>query len=189
MDTSGFQLIESMLSSHTTEAEAAVLAFSRHFASYSLNSDTATVFQKIIKYNNPAAMDAIIKNRNPGSIFTTLTPSRSLILFAITTLTEYRFKELYEPGILACLGVLQNIYKNPGYGMNIYPLSVADLYHVAKYLKVENEEIELLIISFLENLNMLSGNDNFSTISRNILDAHYDNSKKVENVIPSSILS
>lgn len=189
MEIPGFQIIESMLSSHTPEAISAVIAFSKHFSSYSLNNENSSVFQKIINYNNSKAIDALLKNRNPDSFFTILEPSRALILFAFTTLSEYRFNELYEPAILVCLGILQNIYKNPEYGNKLYSLSIADIYHTAKYLKVENDKIEELIISFLENLNNLSRMNNISTISGNIIDAHYDNSKKLESIIPLSILS
>ncbi|RLD28764.1 MAG: hypothetical protein DRI73_11360 [Bacteroidetes bacterium] len=178
-----------MLSSHTPEAESAVIAFAGYFSSHTLNSETSSIFQKIIKYNNPAAIDELLKNRTPESFFSTLEPSRSLILFALTTLSEYRFNELYKPAILVCLGILQNIYNNPEYGHKLYSLSIADIYHSAKYLKVENEKIEQLIISFLENLNNLSRMNNISTTSGNILDAHYDNSKKLESIIPLSILS
>jgi len=189
MDISGFEIIETMLSSHTPEAESAVIAFAKHFSSYSVNNETSLVFQKIMNYNNSKAIDALLKNRNPESFFSTLEPSRSLILFAFTTLTEYRSNELYEPAILVCLGILRNIYKNPEFGTKIYPLSIADIYHTAKYLKLENEEIEQIIINFLENLNNLSKMSQISSISGKIIDAHYDNSKKIESIIPLSILS
>lgn len=189
MDLSGFSLIESMLSSHTPEAKSAVLAFSRHFSSYTLNSETSSVFQKLIKYNDAEAIDALLEKRNPDSFFSTQEPSRSLILFAFSTLTEHRFYQLYEPAIFVCLGILQNVYKNPEYGIKLYSLSISDIYHTAKYLKLENDRIENLIISFLENLNNLRTMNNISTITGNIIDSHYDSSKKLESIIPVSILS
>lgn len=188
MDISGFQFIESMLSSHTLEAEAAVIAFARHLSSYPLTTENENVFQRILAYNNSDAVDAILKRRDPDSFFSILKPSRGLVLFAFSTLSAQRADELYVPVVLSCMGILQNVYKNPQSGFSVYPLSVADLYHTAKYLKVENEEIELLIISFLENLNMLSGRADISNLARNIIDAHYDHSKKIESIIPSTIL-
>ena len=97
---------------------------------------------KILKYNNPSAVDAVLKQRNPETFFSILKPSRAQIVFAFSTLSEYRVGELYEPAIFVCLGILQNAYKNPQYGVSIYSLSVADIYHAAKYLKLENEKIE-----------------------------------------------
>lgn len=189
MDISGFQFIESMLSSHSPEAEAAVIAFAKHFATYSISPENVHVFQKILEYNNSEAVDAILKHRDPRIFFSILEPNRNLVLFALSTLTMYRTGELYEPVVLACIGILQNIYKNPQYGISIYPLSVADIYHTAKYLKACSEDVETLIISFLENLNVLPGSNNMSNIAGNIIDSHYDNSKKIENIIPSSILT
>ncbi len=189
MDLSGFQFIESMLSSHTPEAENAVIAFSKHFASYPLNQETASVYQKLIYYNNPETIDAIFKTKTPDSFFSVLEPSRNLILFAFSTLSGYHAGDLYEPAVLSCLGIIQNAYKNPGFGFSIYPLTVSDLYHTAKYLKVENNEIETHIIDFLENLGSLSKHESITALARNIIDVHYDNSKKIENIIPHSILS
>ena len=188
MDVSGFLTIESMLSSHTAEAEAAVVAFARHFSTYPLTSENSHVFQRILEYNNSSAIDAILKNRSSESFFSILKPSRDLIIFAVSTLTKYRSNELYEPVVLVCLGVLQSTYKNPEYGISIYPLSVADVYHTAKYLKVENEDIESLLISLLENFHMTSKLKDVSNLAGNIIDAHYDNNKKIEDIIPSSIL-
>ncbi len=48
MDLSGFNLIESMFSSHTPEAISAVISFARHFSSYSINNETYSVFQEIL---------------------------------------------------------------------------------------------------------------------------------------------
>ena len=188
MDISDFLTIESMLSSHTPDAEAAVVAFAWHFSSYPLTLENSHIFQKILEYNNPSAIDAILKRRSSESLFSILEPSRDLVLFAVSTLTMYRSDELYEPVVLACMGILQNTYRNPEYGISIYPLSVADVYHTAKYLKVNNEDIESLLINLLENLNMLSGLEDVSNLAGNIIDAHYDNNKKIEDIIPSSIL-
>ncbi|RKX81605.1 MAG: hypothetical protein DRP58_11630 [Spirochaetes bacterium] len=188
MGISEFQFIESMLASHTPEAEAAVVAFARHFATYPLTLDNVHIYQKILQYNNTEAVDAILKRRNPDSFFSTIEPDRSLVVFALSTLAMYRSEELYKPVVLVCLGILQNVYKNPGHGISVYSLSVSDIYHTAKYLKNADEPIETLLISFLENLNTLSRSNNISNIAGNIIDAFFDNSKKIESIIPSSIL-
>ncbi len=188
MDTSGFSAIESMLSSHTPDAEAAVSAFSVYFASNSLSYQNSHIFQKILKYNYPPAVDAVLKRRDPETFFSILKPSREQLVFAFSTLSEYRVGELYEPVILVCLGILQNAYKNPQYGESIYHLSVADIYHTAKYFKIENEKIESILINFLDSLNLLSGHKDILNLARNIMNAHYDNSKKIENILPPSIL-
>lgn len=188
MDLQGFDFIESMLSSHTPDAEAAVTAFAGHFSTYPLTLQNVHIFQKILAYNHPDAVDTLLKRRNPESFFSILEPSRGMAVFAFSTLTEYRAGELYEPVILVCLGILQNIYRNPQYGVSIYPLSVADIYHTAKYLKVNNEKMESILVNFLDNFNMLTGHKDISNLAGKIVDAHYDNSKKIENIIPSSIL-
>ena len=74
MDVSGFPAIESMLSSHTPDAEAAVVAFARHFSSYPLTLENSHIFQKILEYNNPSAIEAIFKRRRPESFFSILEP-------------------------------------------------------------------------------------------------------------------
>ena len=133
-------------------------------------------------------MDALLKNRTPDSFFSTVKLSKSLVQFSFTTLSEYRYHELYQPVILVCLGILYNAYKNPQSGMSLYSFSVSELYQAAKYLIVGNEEIESLLISFLENLAELSGGNQLSIVAGKIIDAHLDNSKKIDTIIPSSLL-
>ena len=186
---SNFIPSELLQSLQTPDAKAAIEAFAGHFSSYPLTVDNAPIFQRILRYNYGKAVDRILKHKDPAGFFSSLTPSKDLIRFSISTLTDYRVGELYEPVALTCLGILQNAYANPAYGISIYALSNMDLYHTAKYLKSDNDEVNVMIIGFLENLCSLSDSEGIHTLSRKIIDALNDNRKKLEDVIPPAILS
>lgn len=189
MDIMGTNHIESMLMTHTREAEDAVIAFSRFLSLSPIDERNASLYQKILAYNHPEAVDALLKRRNPESLFSGLTPSRYLAVFAFSTLSEFSSDKLYKSTVLICLGIIQSIYTNPRHGVSLYSPSVTEIYHMAKYFKISHSRVEDLILDCLENISQLSGRNEMASISRKIMDTYFDNSKKIESIIPSSIFN
>lgn len=183
-----FELIRSMFSSRTPESEEAILSFARHLATYPVHPSNTHIYQKIIEYNLPEAIDAILKDRDPVTFFATVEPTKELVSFAFGALTAFAYNQFYESGVCICLGVLEHTYRNPRYGIDVHMPSVSDLYHTAKYLKTENETIESLVLDILRSISNLADKKHISIPAKNIVDAYYDETKTLEAVIPHTIL-
>ncbi|RDG28669.1 hypothetical protein DV872_25615 [Oceanispirochaeta sp. M1] len=87
------------------------------------------------------------------------------------------------------MGIIVHNYSNPNNGISLYRLSVSNIYHIAKYLQKNQQSIELLILEFLEQVSLLDSRMEFTLISRKVLDNWLDNTKTLDQIIPSSILS
>ncbi len=183
------QIIDSMLNSDSPDAKAAIIAFARHLSTFPLSTANMVTFTKIISKNYSEAADIFFTRRTPDSFFSTLPQTAELIIFALSTLSNYRYSELYSPITLSCLGILVNNYRNPSKDQNIYSLKTSDIYHIAKYLQKKEKNIESLILDLLENIGSLpSSAGEISKVARNILNNWFDNSKRLDQVIPFTIL-
>ncbi len=183
------QIIDSMLSSDSPDAKAAIIAFAKHLSTFPLSAANVETFTKIINKNYSEAADIIFSTRTPDSFFSTLPQTAELIIFALSTLSNYRNSELYSPITQSCLGILVNNYRNPSKGQAIYSLKTSDIYHIAKYLQKKEKKIESLILDLLENIGSLpSSVGEISKVARNILTNWLDNSKRLDQIIPFTIL-
>jgi hypothetical protein len=74
--------------------------------------------------------------------------------------------------------------------MALYPMSVQDLFHTAKYFVVEDSEIDMLLEEFLDSLSALPGIQYgpLQLTAVKIRDVHFDASKKLTDIIPGTIL-
>jgi hypothetical protein len=183
-----YNFIESILNSKSPEADAAIISFSKLLALDSLDSSTVKIFAKIMNRNLPDAADILFSKREPESFFSTVPLTDSLISFALSTLSDYQYSELYSPIVLSCLGILMIGYNNPVKGMSIYKLSVSEIYHISKYLQKKEQKIKILILDFLEKMALLGNSFEVSSTSGKILSHWFDNSKNLNQIIPYTIL-
>jgi len=179
--------IEKILSDTSEGNKENVIGFVKYFKTYPLNENNFTVFQKIIDTNINEALEILFKDRNPETFFSTLKPNRKLIFNALNTLIKYSPKKISILGVSSSLGILQNVYKNARNGLKIYMLSASDIQHIAKYLLIDNDEIDKIIVEFLEAIWEIGVKD-ISVLSKNILNSYYDNKKNLTDFIPENLL-
>lgn len=182
--------IERILSSKSEENRDAVITISRFLIKESLTIDNAYYFFKILNLNIQEASDEIFKHKSPENFFTALKPFKELIQFSLKNLIEYKPKELYYKNILASFGVLQNAYKNADNGFKIYALTVSDIQHIGKYLILDNEKTSSIILELLDCIWRADTNKYKETtiLAKEIVDAYYDNKKRILDVIPHNLL-
>ena len=183
------EVLNSLLNSRTPESEAAIISLSRYIASNSLSITSFEMYAKILHRNIPEAADILFAKREPFSFFSVLPVNRNLISFALSTLSEYKYPELYNPIIEACFGICMQCYQNATDGLNIYRISVTEIYHISKYLMKKDDKIESYILDLLESFSDLQQVADVSQISRKILNHSLDHSKSLSQIIPSVILS
>lgn len=186
--TNDFELVQPLLNSRGREAEEAIIAFSKHLSLQPLNASNVNIYCKILNRNLPEAADILFSRRKPPSFFSVIPLSHDLVSFGTGTLSEYKSSELYSPIAESCLGILVNCYKNHSNSMTIYPLSITEIYHIAKYLEKNEDFLEALILDLLESIgNWQSGMD-ISKMSHKIINNWFDSSKTLNQIIPSTIL-
>jgi hypothetical protein len=180
--------IEKILNDTSIANRESFVSITKYISTYHLTGENAYLFLKIISGNIPEALDALFKNKNPESFFSTLGVNRKIILGALDILVKHKPKELEEKALLASLGILQTAYKNGREGFSIYKLSFSDIHHTAKHLVKNNKRCNDMIIDILESIWNYDNKNEVGVLAINILNTFYDKKKKLSDFIPETLL-
>ncbi len=182
--------IQSILSSPTPENRDLIISLARYLNTIPLNAGNAAVFHKIVDTNMREVAEILFEKRRPEAFFATISPSREHILSSLKTLINYRPTELEKNILMACLGVIEKCYKTPSSGYSIYPLRIADIQHLSKYLIVDDIDVTILLTRILESICTAPQREHkvVSAEARKILDAFHDNHKNLTDVLPHNLV-
>jgi hypothetical protein len=182
-------MINEILADKSPAANQALIGFTRYLSSVGLTDQTAPIFIKILKRNLSETSDILFKNRDPFTFFSNITLSGEMIREVLNILTDYKPNQIDHKIFKVCLGILQKGYKSAGEGFNIYPLRVADLHHIGKYLIIQEDELNNLISDLLDDIWRLQNRTHRLSCeeAKKIRDAFLDNTKRLESVIPSNL--
>jgi hypothetical protein len=183
-------LADRIFAANTEESKQAVIAISRLLSKEHISDSNACIYLKILNLNLEEVSEAIFSNRTPELLFSSVTPSRELVVSCLSILIGKRPKELNSKNILACLGVLQNTYKNPKYGFNVYQLSISDIQNTGKYLIIDDSKINVMIIELFNDIYRLYYPKYKDSVikAREIIDCYFDKTKQLSDVIPGVLL-
>jgi hypothetical protein len=189
-------LLQGILSCRTTESVEAAITYSKFLSSVGITPDNYPVFLKILEIENHWVIDALIGERDPFLMMSSVQPNTYIVNRIFAMMTKWHKGGIYSKNLSVILGVLQSVYSSPRDGFRIYPLNIADLNALGKHLTKENGQDDPLNRVILEILNHLSkleneGNTEEEEIAIHasaIQNAFFDNRKQLENVIPPVLL-
>jgi hypothetical protein len=173
------------------------ICFANYLNYVGINSRNYHLFLKLIETNNKWIIDALIGKRKPRLLFSTIRPTRYLLKKAFKLLTFWHPREIYSKVLLACLGIIESAYYSPDDGYKIYPLKIADIDNLGKYLiqtKDQSFYTNRVILDVLDKISHL-GEHNW-TLLKSQLSKHafrirfgyFDNTKRLVDIIPQVLL-
>ncbi|MEM5948146.1 hypothetical protein WKV44_06290 [Spirochaetia bacterium 38H-sp] len=178
------------------EVDAAV-SLARVLNHMGINSDNYLIFLRFLETNNSHVVNALIGRRNPNLLFSHIKPNRYLVKEAFRILARFDRNHINNKVLLALMGILQNTYKLSQFGYSIYPLTVADVYNIGKYInkkKKQEEENNELILDILFDVYLMGIDESNKRIkavalaANKIRMAYFDNIKRLEDAIPEVLL-
>jgi len=184
------EIFNEIFSSKTKEKKDAVISFTRYLITYPLDYSNFNIYQKIFLLNYPETAGIIFFQRDPLSFFSTLKPTHDIISKSLEVLVVFKPAVLNFNFFLAIIGIFQNNYKDPDYGNSIYRLSISDLQNIGKYFVIKNDDSDKILENIFD-LVAFSGtktDNELKIFSQKVLSCHYDKTKKLEDVIPRTIL-
>ncbi len=185
---SGLINIDVILSDSSSEAEAALISYARYLSGWRLSSKNVQLYLKLLSVNKPTVADNLMNKKNPVSFFSNIEMNREVIISVLMILRTYNAETLYDRVLYACLGILINTYLHGESGMKIYALSVSDIQHIGKYLASRNDELRNLIIEILNSLKILPSRYTIARFCSELVDTYFDRNKKIDSIIPGTLL-
>jgi len=191
------KILQQIMSSRTTEGSEASVAFARYLRMSGLDSDNYALFLKMLEVENHWVLDALVGDRDPFLLLSTIPPNEYLSSKCFQLLTRWRSGGIYPKTLAIVLGVLQNTYSSPRDGYKIYRLSVADVDNLGKHLEKEkgqNDPRNRCILDILDRIGSLEGlrwDESIEQVARQALKIRsnfFDNTKALEDCIPQVLL-
>ena len=181
---SGFIDIDILLSDPHPEAKNVLVSYAQYFSTIRITEKTAPLILKLLSSDVQPAAERLFGDKNPLLFFSSVAFHREGLSKIMENITSHTPESIYVKTLLAYLGVLLKTYKHTETGMKLYPLSIQSVQHIAKYLTLHDETVQSTIIEILENLKTLPSRYSVARFSAEILDAFFDNSKNLENILP-----
>jgi hypothetical protein len=191
------KILQQIMGARTTEASEASVAFARFLRMSGLDSENYPLFLKMLEIENHWVLDALVGDRDPFLLLSTIPPNEYLSSKCFQLLTRWRAGGIYPKTLAIVLGVLQNTYSSPRDGYKIYRLSVADVDNLGKHLEKEkgqNDPRNRCILDILDRIGSLEGlrwDESMEQVARQALKIRsnfFDNTKVLEDCIPQVLL-
>ncbi len=190
------RLLQGIFQCRTTEAVEASISYSSFLSTIGITPENCPLFLKILEIENHWVIDALIGERDPFLLLSSVQPNAFIVNRIFAMMTKWHKGGIYSKNLSVILGVLQSVYSSPKEGYRIYPLTIANLNAMGKHLdkeKGQDDPLNRIILEILDKISELEGNSNsdreeVAIHSGNIRNAFFDNQRKMEDVIPPVLL-
>lgn len=191
------RLLHQLMSARTPEAVEAAVSYARFLRMSGLTSENYPVFLKMLEIENHWVLDALVGDRDPFLLLSTIPPNRFVVSKCFKLLTKWRAGGIYPKTRAIVLGMLQNAYSSPKDGYKIYSLSIADVDNLGKHLEKDvgqDEPQNRCILDILEKFGSLEGlqwDDSMEGVARQAMTIRsnfFDNTKMLEDCIPQVLM-
>jgi len=146
-------MLNSCFNCHSEEATEVMRVFAAYVGGFKVNRETAPLFLRILGTDQPVVITHLLKNRNPFFLFRNIKPNKELLQQTFDILSDQDPIYIYQPVLLALLGIIDTAYKNPSDGNTEREITLFDLNHIAKYLNEKQNQFFLtnkIILQILE---------------------------------------
>ncbi len=190
-------ILQGIFGCRSVESVEAAMTYARFLSSIGITPENYRVYLKLLEIENHWVIDALVGERDPFLMFSSVQPNPYLVHRIFAMLTKWHKGGIYSKNLSVILGVLQSVYSSPDNGCRIYPISIADLNALAKHLIKENGQDDPLNRVILEILNSLTKLEGMADTSMEeiaihaaaIRNAFFDNRRQMEDVIPLVLLA
>ena len=191
------RLLHQLMSARTPEAVEAAISYAQFLRMSGLTSENYPVFLKMLEIENHWVLDALVGDRDPFLLLSTIPPNEFVVSKCFKLLTKWRAGGIYPKTRAIVLGMLQNAYSSPKDGYKIYSLSIADVDNLGKHLEKDEGQDEpqnRCILDILEKFGSLEGlqwDDSMEGVARQAMTIRsnfFDNTKMLEECIPQVLM-
>lgn len=190
------KLLQGIFACRTQEAVEAALTYARFLNMVGITPENYPVFLQMLEIENHWVIDALIGDRDPFLLLSSVQPNRYIVSRVLAMLMGWQRGGIYDKNLSMILGVLQSVYSSARDGYRIYALRIADLNAIGKHLnkeKTQDDPLNRAILDLFEHISQLeeAGDPELEEIAIHaaaIRNAFFDDTKRLEGVIPPVLL-
>lgn len=190
------KMLQGIFSCRSTEAVEAAITYARFLSTSGITPENYPVFLQMLEIENHWVIDALIGNRDPFLLLSSVQPNRFIVSRLLAMMTRWHKGGIYHKNLSVILGVLQSVYSSARDGYRIYTLTIADLNAIGKHLdkqKGQDNPLNRAILELLEKIASLedAGDPSLEEVAihaSRIRNAFFDDRKKMDDIIPPVLL-
>jgi hypothetical protein len=190
------KMLQGIFACRSSEAVEASITFARFLSTSGITPENYPVFLQMLEVENHWVIDALIGDRDPFLLLSSVQPNRFIVSRLLAMMTRWHKGGIYPKNLSVILGVLQSVYSSARDGYRIYPLTIADLNAVGKHLdkqKGQDDPLNRAILELLEKISALEdagdpGLEEMAVHASRIRNAFFDDRKQMDDIIPPVLL-
>jgi len=189
-------LLQGVFGCRTPEAVESALSYARYLSTCGISPENYPVFLRMLEIENHWVIDALVGDRDPFLLLSSVQPNRYIVERIFAMLTRWHRGGIYSKNLQVILGVLQSVYTSSKDGYRIYPLTIANVNALGKHLnksKSQDDPLNRVILEILDRISDLNepGHLEMEEVAihaSNVRQAFFDDRKVMADVIPPVLL-
>ncbi len=132
--------LSEILDPSSTAAANALWAYASFLNRLGINPDNYPLYIAVLASNNRAAIDALLDGHDPAHYFDCVVPNPYIVKATFATFAQLRSNEVYEKSLRVFLGFLFKVYDSASEGYQMYPVSIAEVNSLGKFLDESHDQ-------------------------------------------------
>jgi hypothetical protein len=135
-----YRTITEILGSPAPRAANALWAYASFLNKLGINPDNYPLYINMLASNNRYAIDVLLAGHQPEHYFDCVAPNPYIVKATFETFGELKSNEMYDTSLRVFLGFLIKVYSSAEEGYQLYPVSIAEVNSLGKFLNEEQDQ-------------------------------------------------
>ena len=151
--------ITQILGSEGEGAASALWAYASFLNHLGISPDNYPLFIDLLASNNRYAVEALLEGHEPERYFDCVAPNPYIVKAIFQAFGELKANEIYATSLRVFLGFLFKVYRSAEEGYSLYPVNIAEVNSLGKFLDESRDQDWPLNRGILDVLGAISDLD------------------------------
>jgi hypothetical protein len=134
------RFITEILGSTTTQGANALWAYASFLSRLGITPDNYPLYINMLASNNRFAIDVLLSGKEPERYLDCVVPNAFIVKSTFDTFAELKSNEIYVKSLRVFLGFLYKVYASAPEGYQLYPVTIAEVNSLGKFLDESQDQ-------------------------------------------------
>jgi hypothetical protein len=135
-----FRTITEILNATTPREATALWAYASFLNHLGINPDNYPLYINMLASNNRFSIDILLAGHEPERYLECVAPNPFIVKSTFATFADFKSNEIYEKSLRVFLGFLYKVYASAQEGYELYPVTIAEVNSLGKFLDEDQDQ-------------------------------------------------
>jgi len=135
-----YRAINAILDGKTPRAASALWAYASFLNRLGITSDNYPLYITLLASNNGYAIDILVDGHVPERYLDCVVPNPYIVKAIFETFASLKANEIYDVSLRVFLGLLSKVYSSTEEGYQLFPVTIAHVNSLGKFLDESKEQ-------------------------------------------------